>query len=312
MNVRFVIDETCWQFDHVTISQCCIDLDSLLDQIEQALNQRHGVCYSEELFYQPVWHDKTFYDLLAYDSGFHIPQEIYERLASLIYRLPKWEELELQNGVTQLNSDEGSQATSSIDWALHKSVKKDMSIACLVLTTSKKIGLHNLPHNNRETPVWFVADNLSYQGFFRWLIIETSKQPTELEQFAVSAFFNLEFRDDVFHGIKDMSKPYIELVDDLVRHLAALSDHGLEIFSKPWDQATSAFGNHKVNLSSENGNTKSNARAKKQRTYFHNGKEFTFWWHSKLSPDRDRIHFCPNDANTNQKILIGIFCQHLT
>jgi hypothetical protein len=105
-----------------------------------------------------------------------------------------------------------------------------------------------------------------------------------------------------------MSKPYRELIEPLTKHLSVLSDHGKRVFSESWKDAPSKFGSHGINISDENGNTKSNSEARRERTRIFNGKEVVFWWHSKLEPDRDRIHFSPDDRD---RLLVGIFCRHL-
>jgi hypothetical protein len=156
-----------------------------------------------------------------------------------------------------------------------------------------------------------VADHASYQGFFRWLICETSKNPAELAQWTQSAFLQLDFHADALHGIKSMSKPFHELLPDLVCHLSALSDHGKAIFSQPWAEAPARFGQYGVDMSQENGHTKSNDKARKQRTRTHKGKEVVFWWHSKLERHQNRIHFYPDEAASTGRILVGIFCKHL-
>jgi hypothetical protein len=313
MNMRFVIDETSWRFDDMTLDDCLTALDQLMDQIELAADQKHGVCYSEELFYQPVWREKSFYELLAPDSGFTISRDLNERLSILIHSLHTWQELDLpQPDTNQVHFNGQPQSAASIAWAHHQTkINKSNAVACLVLSPQRIGGSHDIAVANQNELIWLVADVGSYQGFFRWLITDASKNPNEMAHFSQSAFLNLDFRDHVFHGIKDMSKPYHAVVDDVVRHLAALSDYGREIFSQHFEDASNKFREFKVIMSPENGNTKQNKTAREQRTRQHHGKDVIFWWHSKLEVDRDRIHFYPNDVNNGGRILIGIFCRHL-
>ncbi len=313
MNIRFVIDESSWQFDQMTPLTCRDALDQLLDQIELALEHGHRVCYSEELFWQSVWQDKTFYELLAPDCGFLIPHEVNERLASIIYRLPKWQDLSAtQPSSNQVTINGNAQQAASLSWAAQQTqTSQSNAVAALILPTRHPASLYVLGTTMGSIPIWLVADHTSYQDFFRWLICETSKNPTELAQWAKSAFLKLDFHDDALPGIKHMSKPFHELLPDLVRHLAALSDHGKAIFSHPWQEVPKRFGEHGVEMSQENGNTKSNAKARKQRTRTHKGEEVVFWWHSKLEPHQNRIHFYPDEAASTGRILVGILCKHL-
>jgi len=132
-----------------------------------------------------------------------------------------------------------------------------------------------------------------------------------MEAFALSAFPDIDFAPGAFNGIKDMSKPYRELVKPLVRHLSAFSDHGKRIFSGPWAQVPAEFGALRVDISDENGNTKGNSEARKDRTIIIDGTDIVFWWHSKLEPDRDRIHIYPDRIPKGGRLLVGIFCCHL-
>jgi hypothetical protein len=309
---RFVIDETSWQFDHLALGDCCDELEQLLDKIEKAIQEKHGVCYSEELFCQPVWQNKMFHELIDRNSGYAISRDTYERLFSIIYKLPKWQDLELSLPETdQVDFDGQPQTAASIAWAHQQShADKNNAVACLVLSPKRICGKHKITVAKRTVSLWLVADWNSYQGFFRGLITDISKNPDEMAYFSESAFLNLDFRDHVFQGIKDMSKPYQALVGDIVKHLAALSDHGKEIFSGELEDASDKFRPLGVNMSPESGKTKQNKKACDQRTFSHKEKEVIFWWHSKLEPDRDRIHFYPNNVRTGGKIIIGIFCKH--
>jgi hypothetical protein len=94
-----------------------------------------------------------------------------------------------------------------------------------------------------------------------------------------------------------------------------LSDHAAELFSTL--QATrrdeigprlSALG---ANASDENGQTKRNHKCERDRTRTYRGRDLTFWWHSKLQPHVDRIHFLYQAREGNHGfIVIGIFTEH--
>jgi hypothetical protein len=122
----------------------------------------------------------------------------------------------------------------------------------------------------------------------------------------------LDFVEDVFDGIKSMSKPYVNLVTEIVHQLGVFSDHGQRIFSGPWMRVPAEFGSLRVNISDENGNTKKNERARLERTKMFRDAPHVFWWHAKLEPDRDRIHICPGKVGSGGRIIVGIFCNHLT
>ncbi len=287
----------------------------MLDQLEDAHEQGHLACYSEDLFNTSVWQDKTFYDLYSPDSPIPIPRDVQERIGSIFCGLPKWQDLESEWPPSFEIQVDGApkEVAPSIAWA-HKqtSPKSAHSVACLVFSGGRKSGCLLVDIDSQKTNLWFVANSQDYCDFFRWLIVETTDKPSEMERFAPSAFPSLYFVDGVFNGIKGMSKPYRDLVRPLVHHLGTFSDHGRRIFEGPRDQVAAEFGALGVDISDENGNTKSNHDARVERTINVEGIDTIFWWHSKLEPHQDRIHINPEKIATGGQLLVGIFCRHLT
>lgn len=312
--MRFVIDETSWCFDGLGQDDVIEALETLLDLLDNANEQGHLACYSEELFSRGVWQNKNFYELYEPHLPISIPREVQERVAILFARLSKWEELDyswppaLEVKISQGNEE----CAPSIAWA-HEQVKQDKThaVACLVFSDIRSVGYLPVTVKSCTESLWFIADHQNYYNFFRWLITDTTKNPSEMEAFALSAFPSIDFAPGVFNGIKSMSKSYREIVSPLTKHLSALSDHGKRIFSGPWSNASAEFGSLGVDLSDENGNTKRNSEARKERTINIKGKDIIFWWHTKLGPDRDRIHFYPDKVSGGGRLIVGIFCHHL-
>jgi hypothetical protein len=312
--MRFVIDETSWRFDGLEKNSCIESLETILDLLDEAYEQGHLGCYSEELFETIVWQDKTFYELYEPGSSIAIPWDVRERIASMFARIPKWQELGLcEPGDFDVQISYGAKEFApSIAWAHAQTLRnKASAVACLIFPAVRPTGNHAVTVNNQTENLWFVGDFQSYRDFFRWLITDTTKNPNEMERFAASAFPSIDFIPNCFDGIKSMSKPYRELAGPLTRHLSVLSDHGKRIFSASWIDAPAKFGSLGINLTDENGNTKSNKDARRERTLNVEGEDITFWWHSKLEPDRDRIHFSPDKIAKGGLLIVGIFCRHL-
>lgn len=93
--MRFVIDETCWQFDGVD-TNCCVDIiEDMLDLVDHIIEHGQRLCYSDDLFLAPVRDGKTFYELYADDSPIEIPHDVRERIAAIFGRLQPWQDLNL-------------------------------------------------------------------------------------------------------------------------------------------------------------------------------------------------------------------------
>lgn len=286
----------------------------MLDLIDEAYEQGHSACYSEDLFYTLVWQNKSFYDLYESGSPISISREVRERVASIFGRLPKWSELPFpEPAAFEVQIEQGDEVWApSIAWA-HEQLIKDRScaVACIIFPHGRPAGFLSVNVNRHTESLWFVANSQNYCDFFRWLITDTTKNPNEMESFAPSAFPAIDFVPGAFNGIKNMSKSYRELVKPLVSHLSVLSDQGKRIFEGDWRFASAEFGSWGVVISDENGNTKGNKEARKERTIKVDGTDITFWWHCKLEPDRDRIHLYPDRISTGGRLMVGIFCNHL-
>lgn len=312
--MRFVVDETSWVFDGLEPAVCIQALEEMLDCLDEAQVQGHGCCYSEDLFNMSIHGGRTFYELYDEGSVIPIPPELRMRIAVVFARLQVWQELDLA-WPEDLNASVQGGAPDfapSIAWA-HAQTARDTTkaVACVSHPIRRTSGHIDVTVAGVTTACWFVLRSREVENFFRWLIVETTDNPDEMERLSSSAFQNLDFRDGAFDGIKSMSKPYRELRGPIVTHLAALSDEGIRIFSGPWDRAPAEFGAFGVDISDENGNTKANRTARTARTRTVGGAIRIFWWHTKLERDRDRIHICPEKVGSGGRILVGIFCRHL-
>jgi hypothetical protein len=312
--MRFVVDESSWHFDGLPYDVCIEALEAMLDQLDDAQSQGHLACYSEELFNTSVWQDKSFYDLYSADSPIPIPREIRERVGSIFNSLSKWQDLLLTwPSSFEIQVDKAPlEEAPSVAWAHEQTLQNPAhAIACIVFSNGRQGGAFVVTVDNKMTVLWFVADSTNYQYFFRWLIVETTKKPAEMEYIAPSAFPSLDFVEGAFNGIKDMKGSYRDLIKALVNHLGAFSDHGQRIFQGPWTMVAAEFGSLGIDISDENGNTKSDNDARKKRTIEFDGTGFLFWWHSKLEPHQNRIHINPDRISNGGRLLVGIFCYHL-
>src|SRR5208282_117897 len=143
------------------------------------------------------------------------------------------------------------------------------------------------------------------EEYFRWLIAAYAARPDDFAQLAPYAITQLLFIDRCFEGIRKMSRACRDLAPTIVGHLAACSVEGRRIFRGPWIRAPAEFGSLGIYIFDENGNTKSNAQARRERRFELDGEELFFWWHSKIEPHQDRIHICPDKVAADGRIIVG-------
>lgn len=315
MNVRFIVDENSLALDGLNIDELLIVIDNFLDAIDDALKCKNGVCYDEELFARFVIQERTFWDLFDDSLPIHLPRDVKERAASLFGQMPRWYDIShvVPEGCVVSIDGGPDETTMSVAWA-HRQVQGAGldSVACIYATGRRKSGINHVRLSGDEQAIFFVSNSCEMQHYFRWLISVYAENHHQMAVLAPSAFANLDFVDGCFSGISSMSKPFRNLAPVIVEHLSAFSDHGERIFSGDRRKAPQMFGSLGVNISDENGNTKRNHVAKAERTRVFANCERLFWWHSKLERHSDRIHICPDDVATRGRIIVGIFCKHLT
>jgi hypothetical protein len=309
--MRFVIDETSWNFDGLDPELCVEALEEVLDCIEFVRAHGHGCCRSDELFNMPIRDGRSFYELYHEDSPIPIPPEVRERIATIFSHLQEWDDW--PTSLDAVIAGGASEFAPSIAWAHQQTTRHAANaVACISHPIRRNSGIIEVTVAAVTTAIWFVSKERDTELFFRWLITETTRTPEEMKSLSGSAFHGLDFVPGAFNGIKDMSVGYRNLVSVIVRHLSALSDDGARIFSGPWDRVAAEFGRFGVDISDENGGTKNNGTARAERTRIMNGETRIFWWHTKLKRQEDRIHLCPEKVRDGGRILIGIFCRHLT
>jgi hypothetical protein len=97
-----------------------------------------------------------------------------------------------------------------------------------------------------------------------------------------------------------------------VKHFSVLNDHGAAIFARREHRLIErGFQEHGIDISPETSETMSNGRCKRARERTFDGQTLTFEWHTKIEPDRDRIHVHPGNARSNGQVIVGILHEHL-
>lgn len=308
----FVLDETSWI---ATQAEGYLErLEGLLDNMERLRDDNRVCLFSEELFHLEIYEGQALYDLFSGNSSLPIPREIQERITAEFGRLRAWGEMDrpwpADFDVSIGNA--GPVFAPSLAWAMAQAaLGSRQAVPCLIAANAWPSGLQTITVADSQAGVWLVSQ-VSDPGYYRWLAIHGTDRPAELDELLGMAFPNLEFVADCTDGIKEMSLGYRDLIGSIVETLGVLSDEGPRIFAESWQVAPNAFGSLGVSISDENGGTKGNKKAERAHTRDHGGRAIPFWWHIKLQPDRDRIHLDATPLHDNGKIIVGIFCRHLT
>lgn len=208
--MRYVMDETCLDFNGCTNGEYVSALESVLDRMDDAILAGYDCFYSDELFFRPVYNDFTIWELFNPQSPILISPEVRTRLAVVFSKLSAFQEVDLGDvevSPVKFERDE-TDCSSSIAWAFFVMLAGvDDVVACISSSLSTGDAFLNITGDRGTIGIWFVASQRGDENLFRWVICELTSSPSEMEFYASSAFKELDFVDGAFNGIKGMSKP---------------------------------------------------------------------------------------------------------
>ena len=167
----------------------------------------------------------------------------------------------------------------------------------------------------------FVTEEFEHVDFFRSVVELENADEAMFKCLAPSAFPALEWADNVWRGLRDFSRPYINVRRELVRYLGGLNDYGAGCFREyragdPRQLPQVLSAQIGTETSDENGETKKSLPSERDRTRRHRGVNKVFWWHVKLQRHIDRIYFLyeppPMDSHLPEhgRIVVGLFKDH--
>ncbi|MCJ2071103.1 hypothetical protein MKK75_20295 [Methylobacterium sp. J-030] len=312
--MKYIIDETSWNFDGLPILELNRRLEEILDVIVAFNSMSDNVFNSSNLYSRCVKIQETIYDLFNVEKPIHIEPEVRQRFNAAVSRL---KHIEDELGWTKNDDDffiDGGNVgpAPSLSHALSTAnAGFEDNFGCLCQSNRRPRGRVNVAHLDRVGELYFICSQSDASLYYRWLALKKSQKIADLEKLCPYAFPDLDFVDNVLSGIKTMSKDFREICPDIVRHLSVLNDHGAHIFRGDWQKAPQEFGSRGIDISDENGNTKRNRAAKQARERTFGGVKYSFWWHTKIEAHTDRIHICQDRISEGGKIIIGVMCAHL-
>ncbi len=299
----------------------------LADAIERLL-ERLDVARDRN---EPVVKCENYYDtdlgdgVRLYESLFNprcpvrLDRDLTNRLITALDRANAFDDSQLPQEMAEFHG--AVRFAPGVVWA-HTSCREGRYVAVLPLPLEDvPVGQVPVSVDDTTLDVVFVEEESQHVAFFRSLIALERADETKFERLAPSTFPALDWADDVWSGLGAFSCPYINIRDKLVRCLGGLSDHGAACFDTlhagdPRDLAKVLSAKIGAQTSDENGATKRCKRSRRDRSRRHRGINKVFWWHVKLRPQVDRIHFLyePSPGSgprpRESRIVVGLFKDH--
>jgi hypothetical protein len=312
------VDETSFDFRGLTGEQ----LTELLDDFNESLGklrERH----KDQVAFSTSWYEAECVD------GFKIYQVLFERALPgvdrdtlmatrlLMDRCPSWDTE--PSGCPELVEVDGDVRVDahSIGYAWHHA-RSGHHTACVVFPGAPERGWRSVSavegasgeHATEE--IFFLAEPKALTEFWGSLFTRENVPEPDFFDRAREAFPELVLADSL--SFRKFDGTYREMRDWVVHVLAVVHDHFADALVKHAGKSADVqaeLGHHGLVLSPESPKTRSNRRVMRQRYVEHDGETYRCEWHAKKEPHRNRVHFSLPEQRLGDRILIGIFVDHL-
>lgn len=328
--MAFVVDGSDWKLSGKTSAQVEVAIEHFLETLGNANDAEVPVWFSENFQAEPVLGDKIIWELMGPSSPLQLPMELWQELAAYLGRPRNYidDERQPQDFPTHVDIAIGGGApvpNPDVAWA-HHSVRAGRAVACVglwrkgVFTTSSAVDTKSLH---------WVGDSRSVAEFWRDGISIEGNTLAVFERLAIRAYPQLRFFGNVLHDAGDFVGGYHANAAELKRHLAVLNDYGHWAFTaappaqdptdppgtagnQPPDQLVQArFARKQIDIAPEHANVKANKKCREAREFTLNGRVLYCEWHCKLQAYQNRIHVHQPVAESDNKLVVAIFAQHL-
>ena len=321
MTARFVLDESSWAAATEAEAEALTHaVHQLLERFDVARERKEGVAKHIDYYETDLGHDvQLFSALFEPDCPVQFDHDVAERLRLALDRAIEFDDSELVEYDAEI--EECVRFAPGVVWA-HACCSQRRQIAVLPLPLGEvPRGRVPVRVTGDTINIAFVTEESQHVEFFRSVIALENADEGMFERVAPSAFPALEWADNIWQGLGDFSRPYINIRDELIRYLGGLSDHGAACFYEhragdPRELPLFLSAQIGSETSDENGATKQHPPSRRDRTRRHRGTNKVFWWHVKLQPHVDRIYFLyePPPAGAplpeHGRIVVGLFKDH--
>ena len=221
MTARFVLDEWSWtagtEVDSDVLSNA---IHQLLDRLDVTRERNEGVV-KHNYYYETDLGDgvQLYSALFEPNCPVQFDHDLAARLRLALDRVIEFDD----SGLVEYDAEfEGSvRFAPGVAWA-HACCSERRQVAVLPLP------LGGVPRGRMPVTVAgatievvFVTEESEHVDFFRSVIALENADEATFERLARSAFPALEWADDIWHGLRRFSRPYIDVRDELVHYLVA-------------------------------------------------------------------------------------------
>ena len=318
MTLRLVLDESSWAVASGLGADVLAAMESLANRIELASERDEGVCRHDNFYEAPAGTGLAIFNVLFdSDALLKVDRDLAARLQlALDQNVVVFDDA----GLVSLDATLLGRTVFApgISWAHSQlGIKRAVGVIPLPVDPTYRGQLPvTIEHFMRS--LHFVARDQDHVEFFRDAIVFEDMDHDGIRRVAASAFPTLEWLASVWQELR-VHKAYFfgHLLPTCVQHLAALDDRAAQLFHERPGGAAVTPTSLGVDVSNENGETRSHNPSKLDRTRKYGGKDEVVWWHTNFQLNVGRIHFLhvPNDSRRADRpmhghIVIGVCKGH--
>ena len=319
MKARFVLDESSWRgaAGHRSVGALTDAIERLVERLDVARERGEGVAKHGDYYLTELGDGVQLFSVLFKpDCLVQLDRDLAFRLVLALDRADEFDDGVLVDYDPTFDGE--ARFAPGVSWA-HACCREGRQVAVLPLAHDERhAGRVRVTVADDTLEIYFVAGESGHVEFFRSVITRENADEGQFAGLAASAFPALDWADGVWRGLRELSRPYIAVRDELVRCLGGLSDYGAACFRElgagdPRELAEVLSARVGAEVSDENGRTKRNSDARRDRTRHHRGVEKVFWWHVKLQPHVDRVHFLyegDSGGDGRSRIVVGLLKDH--
>ncbi len=309
---RLVLDESSFNFRDLTDSQVESGLNELDEQLALLRQAQHSVAKSSIIYDIDCRDGIDIYSFLFLNDTSKVSRDTRQRTYLTFDRLPFWDDSDCPEVPFECRIDNGGPAISpSVGYALVARLQ-DRSVACLTFPSCHSNGFRHVAADCGGGEVYFFTLQDDLKDFWRSIFSVEDVPESLFHETAVVAFPDLVLHSSL--AFSHFDGKYLDLRHPVVEILAALNDHFARVLHEckgiPHD-IQGAMGHYGVDLSPESPKTRSSAKLMAKRDVDYEGAKYRCEWHAKLEPHRNRVHFTLPSPELGDRVLIGLFVDHL-
>lgn len=329
--MAFVVEGADWVLDGKTLADVLDAVDKFLELLQRASDQETTVWFGDDFVIRPMLGNNSIWDLCAEDSAIQLPTEICQELAAHLGRAQFYaDEPEWPAGFSEFVdvsiSGEPTAVNMDVAWA-HHSVRSGKAVACVGLWRN---GVFDTSAGRSVAKLhWIGQGPAGAANFWQHAIDIEGNSPAAFERFASLAYPRLHFFGKVLQRADDFAGGYHANADVLKRYMKMLDESGHWAFTAapPAQSRNEPAGPDGPNPSNqliqrrlallaldvapEKPNVYADGKCRAARQIVLDGRTLYCEWHCKLEPHRNRIHLHAPVPESNGKLVIAIFAEHL-